>query len=299
MPFYVRVQATNRSHRFAPTEEVRQLIDYCLSVTLEEYRDAGKIQLYEFMFSSNEYRLVGMDLAACLPKFMRDLNSLLSRELNALREIRGSNIEKGYELVELRGDSRILEHVLYTLAAPTRTNLVERGKQWKSVSSRNVKYGKPITVKRPKAGTWNDESRRVRTTLPDKATLVLDRPPVLEHLSDKQLRRYILDWLEAREERYAKERQERGIEVVGWQAAVRRDFFALPNPAEDQNELEGFSDEEEQARLALLEQREPFLKKYAAALRKFVAGVRDTLFPHGTWLMRVQFDCVCEPCESG
>ena len=304
MPFYVTVRTVNRSHRLVPTKEVCQLIWYCLSVTVEEFRDRGEIQLYEFMFSSNEYYLLGIDLAGRLPDFIRDLNSLLSRALNELRKIRGANIEEGYDLVEVRGEPRVIEHALHALASPVRTNQVKRCRQWKSVSSLNMKYGVPKTVRRPNLAMWDDRNKRVRTVMPETATLVLDRPPVMEDLSDDELRRYIRHRLEAVEETYARARRDKGTKVLGWEAAVRRNFFEIPPKPEPTGEyrpeaLEGFSKEEEEARRALNKQREPFFKKYRAALKEFVKGVRDTLFPHGTWLMRVRFDCACEPCESG
>jgi REP element-mobilizing transposase RayT len=152
--FYVTVRAVNRSFRFVPKKEIRKAIRYALSVTLQEYRSNGKLVLCEWVFLSNHYHFLGIDHEGCLPDFIRDLNSLISRQLNALRGISGANIEKGYNLVEVHSAERFVEHAVYTLANPVRAFLVATTKDWKDMSSFGMQYGRPVTVERPTSGLW-------------------------------------------------------------------------------------------------------------------------------------------------
>lgn len=60
------------------------------------------------------------DLDGCLPDFVQELDSLLSRQLNAMRSFKGTNIEKEHNLVEIHGEARHFEHAIHTLLNPLR-----------------------------------------------------------------------------------------------------------------------------------------------------------------------------------
>ena len=54
-----------------------------------------------------------------------------------------------------------------------------------------------------------------RTKMPETAELVIDRPPIMPELSDEELRALVLEQLAEREQKIARERLERGIQVLG------------------------------------------------------------------------------------
>lgn len=314
MNFFVTVRAVNRSARFVPTCAVIKVIRYCLAVTLQKYRGKGKLQLFEFLFMSNHFHLLGVDLDESLPDFVRELNSLISRELNALRGISGANIEKGYNLVKVVTDQRLIDHAVYTLANPCRANLVKRCKDWRSVSSLSMRYGEAVVVEKPTLGLWagkvqhasrrgSKRSKRAqyagRSKLPETAELVIDRPPVMMELSDDELRQHILDRLDAKEREYIEDRKRRGVGVLGWNKVVKQHYLAIPNTKEELfTRVPSFSASHVWERVVLAAKRKEFLKRYYAAQKKFVDGIRDVVFPYGTWLMRVRYRAACEPCVS-
>ena len=155
---------------------------------------------------------------------------MISRELNAIRGTRGTNFEKEPGIVQIEGHQRVLEHAVYTLANPVRAFLVATSRHWLGVSSVKMKYGVPVVVRRPQFGLWSGKaaharraaSRRSgraayagRTKMPETAELVIDRPPIMPELSDEELRALVLEQLAEREQKIARERLERGIQVVG------------------------------------------------------------------------------------
>ena len=313
MVFYVTVRAVNRSFRFVPKRQVRKAIDYALSVTLEKYREAGKLTLHEFEFMSNHYHLLGTDKVGCLPDFIRDLNSLISRELNAIRGIQGTNIE-ATNIVQIVGEERIAEHSVYTLANPVRAFLVEKARHWKGTSSLRMEYGVPVVVEKPRIGLWAEKlahadrpaSRRSkraeyagRSKLPATATLVIDRPPIMAHLSDVELRAEIRERLARREREIADDRRKRGIRVLGWARVVSRHFLSLPGRTEELfTRTPSFSASSEAERAALSVLVRTFRKLYRIAINLFRSGERDTPFPEGTWLMRQRFGVRCVPIPA-
>jgi REP element-mobilizing transposase RayT len=314
MVFYVTVRAVNRSFRFVPKRQVRKAIDYALAVVLERYRTAGKLSLHEFEFMSNHYHLLGTDKVGCLSDFIRDLNSLLARELNAIRGIKGTNVEKGFNLVRIVGAERIVEHAVYTLANPVRAFLVAKARHWKGTSSVRMEYGEPVIVKKPPLGLWagklaharraaSQRSKRAgyagRSKLPGTAQLVIDRPPIMMHLGDAELRAEIRERLARREQQIAAEREKRGIRVLGWSKVVARHYLALPGKTEELfTRTPNFSASSSWERVALAVLQRKFRELYAIARDLFVAGQRDAPFPEGTWLMRRRFNVRCVPIPA-
>jgi putative transposase len=314
MIFYVTVRAVNRSFRFVPKRQVREAIDYALSVVLQRYREAGMLSLHEFEFMSNHYHLLGTDKVGCLPDFIRDLNSLLSRELNAIRGISGTNFEE-YNLVHIVGAERIVEHAVYTLANPVRAFLVEKARHWKGTSSLALEYGVPVVVEKPRIGLWagklahaerhaSRRSKRAkyagRSKLPAAAALVIDRPLIMLHLSDSELRAEIREQLARREREIANERKRRGIRVLGWAKVVARHFLSLPGRTEELfSRTPGFSASSSAERVAMAALQRTFRELYRLALELFVADKRrDIAFPEGTWLMRRRYGVRCVPITA-
>ncbi len=310
MRFYVTVRTVNRSFRMVPKRKVRDAIRYCLARTLEKFRTEQQLVLHEFAFMSNHYHLLGTLLEACLPDFVRELNSLLSRELNALRGINGKNFEPGYNLVEIVDGERLVEHAVYTGANPVAAFLVAKARHWRGVSSVGMRYGVPVVVEKPKLGLWagkvahaergtSQRSGRAsyagRSKLPATAELVIDRPNVMLHLSDDELRDLIEQRLAAREAQLAEERRRRGIRVLGRKQAESVHYLALPKTEEMFARTPSVSASTAAERCELLRARAAFLRAYARARDAFQSGVRDAVFPYGTWLMRCcRFGVECQ-----
>ena len=295
--------------RLRPDRKTVEAITYCLGVVSKRYRAEGKLVLHEFVFMSNHYHLLGTDVAGCLPDFVRDLNALLSRELNALRGVRGANFEKGYGLLEVHSHDKALEHAAYTLANPAASDLVERAEQWPGLSSVDMEYGEPVRVQRPAEGLWSGKaahagrkasqrSKRAahacRTKMPEEVELVIDRPPVLPELSDAQVRAEVRRRLRQRERELADERRRLGRKVLGARRAARVDYLAVPKPEEMFGRNPTFSGVVGEARKAMAAAVKEFRRAYRAASERFRAGVEGVVFPAGTWLYRVRFQVCCE-----
>jgi putative transposase len=309
---FVTVRAVNRCYRFAPTRPTLDIIWYCFACTLEKYR--GCIEAHEFLWMSNHYHLILTDRGGRLPRFMEELNSLLARALNAQHGIQGTAIEKGYNLVVVATEAKLVDHCVYTLANPCSANLVERCHQWHGVSSRRLEYGVPITIVRPKYGLWGGPCRHVkrsasqeskrsrfggRSKLPKEVTLVLTRPSIMSELSDAQLRSRIREQLNERERSIIGERRSRKQRVMGWEAARKVSFGAAPKRTEERfGTVPSYSADTTAARISAWERRRDFLERYYDALRQFVRGEWRVEFPAGTWLMKVRFGVTCCPLPA-
>lgn len=310
-PWFVTFRAVNRSFRFVPTKAVCEIIWYCLAVVCERF--AGQIALHEFLWMSNHAHLALTDITGCLPDFMRDLNSLISRALNGLRGTTGTNIEKGYNAVAVNDGQKLLEHCVYTLANPCAANLVDRSRHWKGVSSLRLEYDRPVTIERPSRSLWADEADRGgrnrsrdtkrarhagRSKLPKKATLVLTRPEIGVG-AGVDVRTTIRERLAERENELIAARKASGTRVLGWRNVIRQHFADMPRRAEERfGSVPTVSASSKWARAEALKRRACFLAGYYTALERFMEGVRDVVFPLGTWLMKRRFGVTCCPLPA-
>ncbi len=313
MFFYVTVRAMHRRYRFVPKRRIRAAIRFCLTAVLDKYRNEGKIELYEFVFMSNHYHLLGRDLVGCLPKFIQELNALLSAELNALRGTSDSNFSrKPYGLVQVHGDVRLIEHAVYTLANPISAFLVARAKHWPGVSSLKLEYGQSVVVDKPRGGLWSgraahtgrrasQRSKRAayanRSVLPDQANLTLDRPPVMLHLSDSELRQHIRDQLAKRERELDAERTRRNIRVVGRRRVLSMHYDDGPKSEELFARNPTFSAGTDKQRAFFAGAYKAFVAAYRLARDAYYAAelsLRDkVVFPAGTYRLRVLNGVAC------
>jgi REP element-mobilizing transposase RayT len=293
---FVTARCVARTFRFTPTKAIRELLIYCLAAILDKYK--GRIQLHEFEFMSNHYHFLLTDVDACLPQFMCDLNSLIGRSLNAERGIKGTCIEKGYNIVAPRDDAKVVKHAVYTLANACAAHLVRRTKDWLGPSSFRYSYGESVTVERPQAGLWAEpgkaKRRRKPSKFPKEVELELVRPPVCRHLSDAQLRKHILESVEACESQAQRERKKNGRSVIGMAEILKQGWWECPKSRETTHGTEPtVSASSKWLRIEALKQRKAFLEAYRDAWNRYRAGEENVVFPYGTWKMRVLHNMRC------
>jgi putative transposase len=305
---FVTARAVCRMFRFVPRREVVRVFEYLFALAAQKYR----MQVHEVLCMSNHFHVLMTDVEGRLPDFMLYFDSLLARSLNAMRGSSGSVFEKDYNLVEVTDDETAIGHAVYTLANPCSAHLVRRSKQWPGFSTLRMKYGEVVVIERPKVGLWKRDAvverrRRKRrdprraghrgkpSVLPARVELRLVRPPICRELNDGEARAEILRRLDARELELIEGRRDRGVEVLGVAKVLTQPWYGFPGRAEDMFGTQpGVSGKSKWARIEALQRRKEFREAHALARARFLAGIRDVLWPWGTWLMRVRFGLPCE-----
>lgn len=306
---YVTVRCVHRSYRLVPKKRVNRIVEYAFAVVSSRYREKWSMEFYEFEFLSTHYHVVLFDRFGRVSDFIQDLNALIARVLNAIRGAGGKFFADGPGIQTVLGEEKVLEHCIYTLANAVAAGIVHKTAHWKGLNSLRMSYGKRYVIAKPRIGLWSKKkmhrhrlsSQRSgraafadRSTTPDTAVLMLDRPRILRELSDEELRKRIRDGLTRRE---AKIRVERvGKPVLGMKAA--RDIHWSTVPAKGE-ELFGrqptFSTQTPQQRSGMKRLRRRFLRDYRLALARWNAGERDVVFPPGTVRMRLRHNVRTEP----
>ncbi|WP_242393024.1 hypothetical protein [Anaeromyxobacter oryzisoli] len=129
--------------------------------------------------------------------------------------------------------------------------------------------------------------------MPASASLRLHRPPGFE--SDAAFAQRLGKALRDAEDRAAAELEREGRSFLGAARVLAQKPYARPAPGEPRRGLNPrVACRTKWKRIEALQWLEKFGRAYQAALEPWRAGVRDVIFPLGTWLMRVQHAARCQ-----
>lgn len=265
-----------------PSKDLNRLFSYILAVAAKRYG----ICLHALCVLSNHFHIVLSDPEGRLPTFERDLDSLVARSVNALHGRWESFWAPGsYSAVTLVTTNDILNKAAYVLANPVAAGLVPAGDAWPGLWCAAGKGG-PRHVKRPK------HFFRADGPLPAEAVLEFECPPGFESVDS--FRKELLARVKELEERAAVELATAGRTFLGVRGVMAQDPEARPTSREPRRQLNPrVACGDKWRRIETLQRLKAFLSDYREAWQSFARGVRDTVFPHGTYWMRVAYGVPC------
>ncbi len=277
-------RCSERRFFLRPSKKTDAIFRYVLAVAAERYG----IRLHAFCVLSNHFHLILSDPHARLPEFHRDLDSLVARAVNcSLGRWEGFWDRDGYSAVRLETPEAVLEKMVYVLANPVAAGLVRRGSEWPGLwSDPSLIGGAALDVERPK-GFF-----RADGPLPAVARLQLHPPPPFE--ADDSFVDTLRGLLERDEDRAAAELGAAGRSFLGAARVLAQKPEARPAPGEPRRALSPrVACRNKWKRIEALLRLAEFRRAYRDALEDWRAGMRDAVFPPGTWLMRVQHQVRC------
>lgn len=159
--------------------------------------------------------------------------------------------------------------------------LVKRGHDWPGLWSVPERIGRgPIEVERPRVFFRADGS------MPAKAELELDSPPGFD--SPAEFRERLSDELARREEQAALAVVDGGRGFLGARRIVAQDRTARPTTGEPRRGLNPrIAARDKWKRIEALTRLVEFLRAYREARAALKRGIRDVMFPAGTYWLRV------------
>jgi putative transposase len=277
--YLITRRCTQRQFLLRPCDQTNNILRYCLALDATRF----PVELHAFCFLSNHMHLVATDPTAILPEFMRYLDEMIARAVNASHG-RCENLwaRGSYSFVRLVDAQDIIDKTAYTLANPVTAGLVARSRHWPGVISdtRNVD-GSPIMTRRPEAFF------RQNGPTPEFCALRLTRPPGFATTADfvEPVERE----LRARENAATANAREHGGDFLGVRAVLRQDPTDSPRTSEPRGGLSpSIACHDRSRRIEALRLLKEFLDSYRRAWRDFCSGVRDVFFPAGTYMLRVQ-----------
>lgn len=290
--YLVTRRCAQRMFLLSPGAEVNQVFQYCLAHASKRFN----IEVHAYIVLSNHYHLVlsETDSEVKLPMFMHWLNLHIAKALNIFLD-REENFwsSKPYSAVLLADAEAVLDKIAYTVLNAVSSNLVARPEQWLGAKSTIRQFTRTIQVFSKPILFFKDNS-----PLPNEESLALTIPPQFSDRTRSQFR--ILLQKEIR----------RRIEELKNAASIAEELRKFQPPASIYDRPRGrepkvrfnprFACKDKVLRKELLARWKNFLAAYSDAWKHWKAGVRTTIFPRGTFLMRIkhQVNCVLEKIPS-
>ncbi len=282
--YLVTRRCSERRLFLRPSKAANDIFRYVLAVAAERYG----ILVHAFCVLSNHFHLVVSDPQARLPDFHRYLDGLVARAMNcSLGRWESFWDPDSYSAVRLETADDVLDKMVYVLANPVAAGLVRRGRDWPGLwSDPSWIGGAPIEAERPK------DFFRAEGPLPASARLELHPPPGFE--ADEGFIEALRAGLRAAEDRAAADLRREGRAFLGASRVLAQKPRSRPAPGEPRRSLSPrVAGKNRWRRIEALLRLAEFEHAYREALAAWKAGLRQVLFPPGTWAMRVHHAAPC------
>jgi putative transposase len=286
--YMITRRCTQRQFLMRPDRETNNAFIYCLAVAASRHR----IAILFTAAMSNHHHTGIYDPDGNYPAFLEYFHKLFAKCQNALRG-RWENFwaSEQTSVVRLVEPSDVLNKMTYALTNPVKDRLVERAHHWPGVTS----LGATLRTTRLSA-TRPKHFFRAEGAMPEAVSLSVSRPRGFEHLSDAQFAELVANHVRQVEEAVLAERRRTGACVLGRRAVLAQKCTHRPGGHEERRTLNPrVAARSKWSRIEALLRNRAFRDAYAAAREAFVSGLRDVLFPPGTYWLRRFANAVCEP----
>ncbi len=281
--YLVTRRCTQRQLLLRPGAATNGIFLYVLALAARRYR----VLVHAFCVLSNHFHLVVTDPDARLPAFEQYLDALVARAVNAsLGRWESFWAPSSYSAVALASDEDVVSKVAYVLANPVAAGLVRRASEWPGLWSDPRRFGETLTAHRPA------KFFRRNGYLPESVDLELSVPPGFASAQD--FRERVSSALEELEGTARRERQSAGRGFLGVAAVLAQKPWKRPAPNERRRNLSPrVAARDKWKRVEALSRLVEFLSAYRSAWAALQRGVRDALFPPGTYLLRIMHGVRC------
>ncbi len=284
-------RCTQRQFLMRPDRETNNAFIYCLAVAAHRYG----IRVLFTAAMSNHHHTGIEDPEGNYPAFLEHFHKLFAKCQNALRG-RWENFWSSEQtsVVRLVDPTDVLDKTVYALANPVKDGLVEKAHHWPGASSLAfLIHRKPLVASRP------NHFFREDGPMPDVVSLNLSRPQGFKDLTDSAFATLVLDRVRAVEETAAAERRRTGAQVMGRSAVLHQKWSARPTAREPRRQLDPrVAARSKWSRIEALLRNRAFRDAYVAARLAFSAGIRDVIFPAGTYWLRRFTQAICDPVPA-
>jgi putative transposase len=282
--YLVTRRCSERRFFLRPSTKTNDIFRYILGVAAARY----DIRVHAYCVLSNHFHLVITDPNARLPDFHSYLDGLVARAINAsIGHWEAFWDQDSYSAVRLETREAVLEKIIYVLANPVAAGLVRRGREWPGLwSDPRGLDSAPAMAERPR-GFFREAG-----PMPATARIQLHRPPGYE--TEESFCDVLSSALRTAEDLAATALGENGRSFLGAARVLAQKPFARPASEAPRRALSPrVAARNKWRRIEALQRLAEFGRAYREALAAWRAGVRQVLFPPGTWQLRVRHGATC------
>jgi putative transposase len=270
---------------FRPSPMMNQII----IGTLARAKQRHKVQVCFFVGLSNHMHiLLWVEDAKGLAKFMGYFLSKLAREIGRLTGWKEKIFGRRYTSIVVSDEEAAqIERLRYGIAHGCKEDLVERPQDWPGVHTvRALLYGEALE------GLWFDRTKEYLARrrgeefdsfqYATREVLELDPLPCWRHLTEEQRRARVAALVEDIELEAAARRKRTGAKPLGVAAVLAQNPLQRPTKTK-KSPAPAFHAASKAVRRELWNAYSWFVAAYREAAEKLRAGVRDVVFPRGSF----------------
>lgn len=283
--YLVTRRCSERRSFLRPSETINDIFLFVLGLAAARYG----VAVHAFCVLSNHAHLVVTDVEGRLPAFMQYLDSLVARAANAslgrFEAFWATN--DSYSAVEPLDPSDVLAKVAYVLANPVAAGLVERGARWPGLWTPPEQIGSAVlTARRP------EHFFDPNGYLPESVPLALTTPPGFSSASE--FRSLLSNALRELEETHRRDLAAQGRRFLGVARVLAQDPLSPPSDGEPRFRMKPrIAARDKWRRVEGLLGIKTFEERYRECQVAWRAGLRDVVFPAGTYLLRIMHGVQC------
>jgi REP element-mobilizing transposase RayT len=281
-----------RTHLLRPDGRLNEMFLYVLAVIAKRFG----VVIHAVVILSNHIHIILSDPHGHVSPFMCEFFRLTALNVKVQRKWDGPVWDhRKPSVVQLRTLQAVIEKLAYVMANPVEAGLVQRAHQWPGVTTTPEDLGtKQFTAKRPE-GYFDVDNPQ----WPEQATLEL--AALQCPLSLEQLRCQVtaeLEWLESRAHAATKAKCSRVLGAERVLSASPYEHSSSWEPIRERNPHFAVGRGQRAAFFEAVQATRAFRKDYREAFTQWCAGMRDVVFPAGTWLMRVLHNVRVAPFDT-
>jgi REP element-mobilizing transposase RayT len=266
-----------------PDQRMTQTLRYLLAILAHRHG----IQVHAFCAMSTHIHLVVTDVRGALPEFLHSFHRMVALCTKVLRHWNDVVWDKSpTSVVRLETPAAFVEKIAYVLANPVTAGLVRRAHEWpgakvlvREIGRGTLRARRPEVYLNPKNPDW-----------PAEAVLPITLPPGIEPARAASFRRQVAAELARLEAKAQAEMEQQRRSFLGAERASAVSSTAratTPEPTVAHNPTFAVGRNQGDAWQRAAAALRAFRASYRAALERWRAGARHTVFPPGTWWMRV------------
>jgi REP element-mobilizing transposase RayT len=280
---YLITRRTLRRHLlFRPDAAIRQLLVYALAVSASRFG----LQVHAFCAMSTHLHLVVTDVQGVLPRFLHFFHRIVALGTKVLRMWEGPVWDhEATSVVRLLTPGAVVQKIAYVLANPVAAGLVRHASEWPGakvivgdIGRGELRAIRPSVYLDPSNPQW-----------PEEARLPIALPPTVD---PEGAARFLVEVsaeiksLEAHAHEEMHRQGHRFLDAAAVCAISPHERATSFEALRDRNPTFAVGRDQGGAVRAAAGAVSAFRRTYRAALERWCAGVRETVFPAGTWWMK-------------
>ncbi|MDQ3031695.1 MAG: transposase [Myxococcota bacterium] len=280
--FLITRRALRRHCLFAPDPRITQLFVFALAWCAQMFG----VEIHAAILMSTHEHLVVTDVRGVLPMFLQMFHRLVALATKVVRKWEGPVWDhEPPSIVELVTPEAVIQEIGYAIANPAAAGLVERARDWPGVTTLVEQLaGGVLVAARP---TFFFSASNPQWG--ERASVTLTLPPMLEELyTPESFREAVAAEVERIELEAKAAQREKGRAFAGPKRCERISPYRRMKgyePIRDRNPVIAAGRGQSATRIEAIRLLRTFRAAYRDALDRWRTGLREVVFPAGTWAM--------------